>query len=53
MTGWAIYELNPAPWGDDYRFVVLCESEIDAKTILKELYKVDRVMQNCYRIVEY
>lgn len=52
MIGWAIYELTPAPWGDDYRFVVIRDTEKDANEIMNLLYKTDFSF-SVYRIVEF
>lgn len=51
ITLHCIYELTPAPWGDDYRFVVGYPDEDDAKTVLACLKSVN-INFSCYRIVE-
>jgi len=52
MKGYAIYELTPAPWGDDYRFIQAFDTKEDADEVLAVLNSV-----NCnfhvYRIVEF
>ena len=50
MHGYAIYELTTAPWGDDYRFITLCDTKTDAEIVLEALEKVN-VYFSCYRIV--
>lgn len=49
---WCIYELTPAPWGDDYRYVASFDTKEDAEFVLKALEKVN-VLFNTYRIINY
>ncbi len=51
MMGYAIYELTPAPWGDDYRFIVLRDRREDAEKVLSILNETD-ISFSVYRIVE-
>lgn len=52
MKGYAIYELTPAPWGDDYRFICIRDNREDAQKVLDALYVTDYSF-NCYEIVPY
>jgi hypothetical protein len=52
MIGWAIYELTPAPWGDDYRFIVIRDTEKAANEILDLLDETDYSF-SVYKIVEF
>jgi len=52
MIGYAIYELTPAPWGDDYRFICIRETKEDAQKIIDVLYKTD-INFSVYRIVKH
>lgn len=49
---YAIYELTPAPWGDDYRFVKAFDTKEDAESVLKALEKVN-IDFTLYKIVEH
>ena len=49
---YSIYEINPAPWGDDYRFVESFETRSDACMVLTTLEAVN-VNFNTYKIVEW
>lgn len=52
MIGWAIYELTPAPWGEDYRFIVIRDTEEAADEILNLLNKTEYSFST-YKIVEF
>lgn len=52
MIGWAIYELTPAPWGDDYRFIVIRDTEKAAEIILDVLNKTNFGF-SVYKIIEF
>lgn len=52
MIGYAIYELTPAPWGDDYRFICIRDRLEDAEKILKVLNETD-ISWSCYKIIEH
>lgn len=52
MRGYVIYELTPAPWGDDYRFICMRERKEEAEKVLKVLYETD-VSFSVYKIVEH
>lgn len=52
MIGWAIYELTPAPWGDNYRFIVIRDNLGDAKEILDALNNTNFDL-SVYKIVEF
>ena len=52
MIGFAIYELTPAPWGNDYRFICIRETRESAEKILWVLYTTD-ISFSVYEIVEY
>ena len=52
MFGFAIYELTPAPWGDDYRFIVIRDTKEDAEKILAILYSTD-ISFSVYKIIEF
>ncbi len=52
MKGYAIYELTPAPWGDDYRFICIRDNKEDAQKILDILYMTDYNF-SFYEIVPY
>lgn len=41
MKGYAIYELTPAPWGDDYRFICIRDDREGAQKVLDALYVTD------------
>jgi len=51
MIGYAIYELTPAPWGDDYRFICIREYKEDAQKIINILYETDILCVSIYKIV--
>lgn len=48
---YAIYELNPAPWGDDYRMVKCFDTKKDAEHVLKALKEVNTDF-SYYKIIE-
>ena len=52
MKGYAVYELTPAPWGLDYRYIVMRDERRLAEEILEVLKKTD---YNCstYKIIEF
>lgn len=52
MRGFAIYELTPAPWGNDYRFICIRDRKEEADKILKVLYETD-VSFSVYKIIEH
>ncbi len=52
MRGYAVYELTPAPWGNDYRLICLRDSRADAEKVLDVLYKTDYSF-SVYRVVEH
>jgi len=52
MIGYAIYELTPAPWGDDYRFICIRETKFDAQIILDSL-NLTSINFEVYKIVKY
>ena len=52
MNGYAIYELTPAPWGDDYRFLCIRDNLGDTKEILDALNNTDFDF-SVYKIVEF
>ena len=41
MIGWAVYELTPAPWGDDYRFICIRDEKKLAEQVLDILDETD------------
>lgn len=49
---WAIYELTPAPWGDNYRYVDSFESYQDAQIVLGALESVNPDYK-VYKIVNW
>ena len=48
---YVIYELTPAPWGDDYRYVQAFDRKEDAEYVLKALEKVN-IDFSLYKIIE-
>jgi len=48
----SIYELTPAPWGDDYRYVQGFERREEAEEVLKVLERVTAYNFNYYKIVD-
>lgn len=52
MIGYAIYELTPAPWGDNYRFICIRDTKELAEEVMKVLYETDYNF-SVYKIVEY
>lgn len=52
MYGYAIYELTPAPWGDDYRFIAVRDTKKSAEAIMSVLYSTSHNF-NVYKIIEY
>lgn len=52
MLGYAIYELTPAPWGDDYRFICIRDNVKDAESVKVVLDQTDYSF-SCYEIVSY
>lgn len=49
---WAIYEVSPAPWGDDYRFVDSFDTEGDAEKVIICLEGVN-VNFKAYKIIHW
>lgn len=41
LKGYAIYELTPAPWGDDYRFICIRDNVEDAESVKAVLDQTD------------
>lgn len=52
MAGYAVYELTPAPWGDDYRFICIRDTIEGAKAVMAVLDKTDYDF-SVYKIVKY
>lgn len=48
----AIYELTPAPWGDDYRLVAQFDTKEDAEKVLASLESVN-VNFSVYKIIDF
>lgn len=46
-----IYDIVPAPWGDDYRHIELFDREEDAELVLEALEKVN-INFNYYKIIK-
>ena len=51
MTLYQIYELTPAPWGDDYRLVEQYDNIKDAGVLLRCLNKLDTTF-SYYKIIK-
>lgn len=49
---YGIFELTPAPWGDDYRLIQFFDNRHDAGIVLKALEETN-ILFHCYKIVEY
>ncbi len=47
-----IYELTPAPWGDDYRLIQSFDRKEDAEKVLDVLKSVD-IDFHIYKIIEW
>lgn len=41
MVGYAVYEITPAPWGDNYRFICIRDTNEDAEKVLNILNETD------------
>ena len=52
MIGFAVYEITPAPWGNDYRFICIRETKERAEKVLDVLYGTD-IGFSLYQIVEH
>lgn len=52
MKCYAIYELTPAPWGDDYRYIKAFDRKEDAEKVLAALESVN-IDFSLYKIIEY
>ena len=52
MIRYAVYELTPAPWGDNYRFIAMRDTREDAEKIWKVLEETDENF-GVYKIVEH
>lgn len=46
-----IYELTPAPWGDDFRYVAAFDTYDDAKKVWDCLESVN-ILMSCYKIID-
>lgn len=53
MNGYAVYEVTPAPWGYDYRFICLRETREQAYKVLEALYETDVAVTSVYKIVKH
>lgn len=49
---YAVYELTPAPWGDDYRFIMQYDNRYDAEILVKCLNALSANFE-VYKIVEW
>jgi len=52
MKGYAIYELTPAPWGDNHRFICIRDEYELARKILKALDETNYDF-SVYKIIPY
>ena len=50
MKYYTIYELTPAPWGDDYRYIKTFDRYGDAEKVLKVLESVN-IDFSVYKII--
>jgi len=52
MKIFAIYELTPAPWGDNYRCIKGFDCREDAESVLKAL-EIVNIDFSFYKIIEH
>ena len=52
MRLYCIYELTPAPWGDNHRYIVGYDNREDAEEVLKCLNSVNTIFDT-FIIIEW